>query len=298
MNFPKKDVVLVTGASGHIGRRIVDFLLDLESLHVVAGTRTPEKISDLEKRGAELRRIDFDDSASCDVAFQGVDRVVLVSTDAVSEPRRRIRQHRIAVEAAKKAGVKHLIYTSFAQSEAGSPIPLCADHYATEQALEASGLPYTALRNSLYAEAILRRIPTMLEATEVPGLLGAGGIAYITREDCARSAAAVASSEKPPLGPIELTGPEVIDEERLVALVGECIGRPLRFVPMQAAALTEYLVSTGVPLPRALAKVALDTAVATGSLGFTTSAVADLTGVPAMRVRDFLLSTDIGGTQT
>ena len=120
-----------------------------------------------------------------------------------------------------------------------------------------------------------------------------GGIAYIARDDCARAAAAVAASDEPPLGAIELTGSEVINDEHLTVLVSRITGRPLRFVPMDADALIRHLAATGVPMPRAAAKVALDIALATGHLEFTSGSFAALTGRPPTRLHDFLLSAGI-----
>src|SRR5688572_29565519 len=140
MNLPTGKAVLVTGASGYIGRRAVELLLDEGTCRVIAGTRTPEKVADLQTRGVEVRRVDFDDPRGMEEAFMGVDRLLMISTDAVAEPGRRLRQHNAAIQAAANASIKHLVYTSFARSEANAPIALCSDHYGTEQTLRASGL--------------------------------------------------------------------------------------------------------------------------------------------------------------
>jgi NAD(P)H dehydrogenase (quinone) len=224
MKVDTSKTILVTGASGHLGRRIVELLLDAGVERVIAGTRTPESVPDLLARGAEIRRVDFDDPSGLKAAFSGADRILMVSTDAVGEPGRRLRQHRIAIAAAADAEVEYLAYTSFARSEADSPVALCADHHGTEQELRASGLPHAALRNSLYAESLMRKLPALAAAGMLEAFEGGGGVAYVAREDCARTAAAAVAGEQPPLGVIEVTGPEIIDAARLAQLAGEITG--------------------------------------------------------------------------
>jgi len=285
--------ILVTGASGKLARRVVELLLDAGAGQVIAGTRTPEKAAGLRERGAQVRRVDFEDSVGLKAAFAGVDRILIVSTDAVAEPGRRLRQHQAAIEAATKAQAGHLFYTSFTRSEADSPIALCVDHHGTEQSLRASGLAYTALRNSLYAESLLRRVPAMLTGGELVGAVGGGGVAYVAREDCARAAAAALASETPPIGEIEITGPEVISGEQLTRMVSEITGKTIRFVGLDPDALINDLVAGGMSKARAASRVSFDIGVASGYLGFTTDAIAELTGRPPTHARDFLISAGV-----
>ncbi len=245
-----------------------------------------------------MRKVDFDDPVGMEAAFRGVDRMVMVSTDAVTEPGRRLSHHRAAIEGAVKAQIEHLVYTSFARSEAGSPIQLCMDHHGTEQALGASGLTYTALRNSLYTESLLRRVPAMIETGTLVGVAGGGGVAYVTRNDCARAAAAVVASELPPAGEIEITGPEVIGGEQMTRLVTEITGKPVRFVALDPDALVADLLASGVPKARAISRVSFEVAVAGGYLGFTTNAVTELTGRPPTRVSDFFIAAGLGSPAT
>ena len=122
---------LVTGAAGHLGRATVEHLLGAKAGKVIAASRDPAKLADLAAKGAETRRADFDDPASLDAAFQGVDRLLIISTDDVATPGKRQRQHKAAIDAAARAHIGHVVYTSMPNPEPGSLIPFAPDHYET-----------------------------------------------------------------------------------------------------------------------------------------------------------------------
>lgn len=123
MNDTSQSRLLVTGASGHLGRKVVELLLDAGAANVVAASRDPGKLADLVARGAKTAKADFDDPATLDAAFAGVDQVLIISTDALGTPGQRQRQHKAAVDAAVKAGVRRIVYTSMPNPEPGSLIP-------------------------------------------------------------------------------------------------------------------------------------------------------------------------------
>lgn len=139
MNWNRSKTLLVTGASGHLGRRVVEILLDAEAGPIVATTRSPEKLAVLADRGAEIRRADFNDPASLDEAFDGADRLLLVSTDALGH---RLPQHRAAIRAAVRAGVKHIVYTSLANPEK-SRTGTCGGHTPAAEAATSVSSPVT-----------------------------------------------------------------------------------------------------------------------------------------------------------
>ncbi len=187
--------LLITGASGQLGRRVLELLLDAGAGKLIATTRNPEKLAELARRGVVVRKADFDDAASLPAAFAGAGRLLLISTDAVGTPGRRIAQHRAAVDAAVRAGVKHVVYTSLTRPEPGSPVTFASDHYGTEQALAASPLGWTILRNNVYTDFLLRSLPQAVATGKLVAAAGDGGAGYVTREDCARVAAAALLAE-------------------------------------------------------------------------------------------------------
>ena len=158
------DTLLVTGASGQLGRRVLAHLLDtcaVPPARLIAVTRDPAKLADFAARGVEVRRGDFDDPGSLGEAFKGAGRLLLISTDALDTPGRRLAQHQAAIAAAKTAGVRHIVYTSMPNPD-GSPIPFAPDHLGTEQALALSGRGWTILRNAWYFENLAFSLPGAL----------------------------------------------------------------------------------------------------------------------------------------
>src|SRR6476469_7926848 len=188
---PERNVMtlLVTGASGHLGRLVVEALLEhgTPAAQVVATARTPESISDLADRGVQVRRADYTDPASLDAAFAGVDRLLLVSGSEVGQ---RIAQHANVIDAAKRSGVGFVAYTSITRADT-SDLVLASEHRATEELLTASGLPHALLRTSWYLENYTGQVASALDQGVVLGAAGDGRVSAATRADFADAAAVV-----------------------------------------------------------------------------------------------------------
>ena len=184
---PINDRLLVTGANGQLGRAVVEELLRLGATHVVAATRTPEKLGHLSERGVEVRAADFDHPETLRDAFAGVDRLALISTDALAVPGQRLAQHRAAIAAAVESGVKHVVYTSAPAPHPTAEGSLDNDHFWTEAALFASPLTWTILRNQLYMELILMAAGQATKSGKIFSATGGKGRAYVRRADCARA---------------------------------------------------------------------------------------------------------------
>ena len=282
-----RPTLLVTGASGQLGRRAVERLLETHAGNLIATTRSPEKLALLRDRGLELRPADFEDPASLDAAFAGADRMLLISTDALDTPYRRLTRHRNAVRAAEAAGVGHVVYTS---SVAPHPTPessLIDDHYWTEHALGTTGFDWTILRNSLYTDFLLMGLPQALATGQLHTATGGGARNYVTRDDCARSAVgALVSATGRSIH--HITGPAPLTQDALAALVTELTGRPIAHVPVPPEALREGMAGAGVPRFMADALVEFDVAAAQGFHAIRTSSVETFSGRRPTSVRDFL----------
>ena len=175
----------------------------------MAGTRKPEKLADLAARGVIVRRADFEDPQGLQAALAGADAVLIVSTDAIDRPGRRLAQHRAAVAAAVSAGVKRAVYTSMPNPET-SPVVFAPDHLGTEQALKASGLSWTILRNCWYADFLIPTLAPAVASGELIAATGEGGAPYVTREDCAQAAAAALASSDASNRTWNITGPDLV----------------------------------------------------------------------------------------
>jgi NAD(P)H dehydrogenase (quinone) len=277
---------LVTGAAGHLGRLTVEHLLAAKSGKVIAASRDPAKLADLAAKGVETRRADFDDSASLDTAFKGVDRLLIISTDSVVEPGKRLRQQKAAVEAAARARVGHVVYTSMLNPEPGSLIPFAPDHYETEQALAKSGLGHTILRVSWYAENLLRSLPSILPSGKWYSSAGDGRVANVARNDVARAAAAALA--KTPGGKFDITGPDLLTTRQIAAIVAAVFGKSVEVVPVGDEQLLAGMIAAGVPKAFAELGVAFDANTRAGKVDVISDAVLKLTGRPPESLRDVL----------
>jgi len=281
--------LLVTGAGGQLGRRVVELLLDAGATDVVAASRDPSKLADLAARGVEVRKADFDDPASLPAAFAGVERLLLISTDSLGAPGQRIAQHRAAVTAAVAAGVQHIAYTS-----APSPQPqvgggVLDDHFWSEQAVIASGLDWTLLRHNLYAETILMGAGQAVASGQLVTATGEQGRSYVTREDCARvDAAALLTATGRQI--LDVNGPEALTQDALAALLAEISGRPVSHIAVGPDQLREGLIGAGLPPFVAGLLVDFDVAAAQGYHAVLAPTVQALTGREPGSVRDFLLA--------
>lgn len=288
MSHNQKPTLLVTGASGKLGQRVLELLLEAQAGPLIATTRTPEKLAAFAARGVTIRQADFDDPASLRQAFAGADRLLLISTDAVDGTDRRAKQHGNAVKVAAEVGVKHIIYTSLTRPEPGTPITLAPDHYATEQALAASSLDWTVLRNNVYTDGLLQSLPRAVATGQLMAAAGTGGTGFVTREDCARAAAAALAAETTGRKILDVTGPAVVTHAELAQIAQEVTGRPVTYVPVPAEAMKAGIVSAGLPAFVAELIVSFDEATAQGVLAVSSSTVQELTGRPAQSVREFL----------
>jgi NAD(P)H dehydrogenase (quinone) len=286
------ETLLVTGASGQLGRAVINHLLDTQKVtpaSIVATSRNPESLADLKTRGVTVRAADFDDPASLEKAFAGADRVLIISTsDLDIRSDRRLRQHLAAVAAAKAAGVSHLLYTSMPNPEPGSPVLFAGDHYGTEQAIEASGIPYTIFRNGWYQENLFMALPHAIASGKWYTSAGDGRIAHGARDDMAAAIAASLASGSKESEIYTLTGPEAYTIKEIAAQVAEVTGKPLEVIQLPDEALTEGVKAAGVPEDLARIIVSFDANTRAGRIAMVTDAVETLSGHKSRTLKQFL----------
>ena len=285
MSKNDQPTLLVTGASGQLGQRVVELLLKANAGTIVATTRTPEKLADLAEKGVIVRHADFNQPDSLPEAFAGVDRLLIISTDSLEKPGLRVQQHQAAIKAAEAAGVSHVVYTSVVNPGPESVIP---DHYETEEALAASQLNWTILRNNLYADLLPSTIGQAIQMGQLFSAAGDGRLAYISREDCAQAAAAALLSSFDGRRTLNITGAEALSPADLAALASDIAGKPVTYVPLTKDELIKNMVAAGVPEPAAQFVGALDAATARGQFDVLSDDFAELTGRKPTAVADFL----------
>jgi NAD(P)H dehydrogenase (quinone) len=234
--------IAITGASGQLGKLVAERVLaQCAPSDVVLATRSPRELAHFAARGADVRHADFDEPRSLRDAFAGVERLLLISA---TDLQRRVAQHRAAIAAAAAAGVRRVIYTSGSKPEPPNPAAVAASHHATEQALTASGLAWTVLRNSLYADYQASEAQRAIETGVLAHNRGAGRVAYVARDDCAAAAAAVLLQDGHDGAVYDITGPESYGAEALAALYGELGGKRVALRPLDDATFVAGLVGT------------------------------------------------------
>ncbi|MFE9840890.1 SDR family oxidoreductase [Streptomyces goshikiensis] len=275
--------IVVTGATGALGRLVVEELLGrvpADRLAVVV--RNKEKAADLAERGIDVRIADYDDAESLAGAFRAGDRVLLISG---SEVGRRVPQHTAVIGAAKSAGVAQLAYTGIL----GGPeadFELAAEHKVTEQAILDSGLPYTFLRNGWYHENYTGNLGTVLEHGAVVGSAGAGRVASAARADYAAAAAVVLTGEGH-LGRVyELSGDTAWSLAEYAAEVAAQAGRAVEYTEVPAEAHLSILTGAGLPEGFAALLVDVDAAISRGRLAATGGDLSRLIGRPTTPVSE------------
>jgi NAD(P)H dehydrogenase (quinone) len=271
---------LVTGASGHLGQAVINHLLTIYKVpanKIIATTREPQKLAALAAKGVTVRDANFDDEAHLTKAFAGATRLLLISTNSL-EGGVRLKQHLNAVSAAEKAGVGHVVYTSIPNATT-SPVLFAPDHVGTEKALADSKIAgWTLLRNNWYFENLFHSLPAALKSGTQYSAAGNGKIAYIARDDLARAAAAVLSSNKDGKATYTLSGAKQFSVDDIASLATKVTGKPLKVVQVPLEGLVQGMIGAGLPEGVARIFASFDAAAADGSLSGSPSDFKTLTG--------------------
>lgn len=270
--------ILVTGATGQLGRLAIDalFARGVAASDVVALVRDADRASDLAERGVTVRTGSYDDPASLDAALVGVDRLLLISG---SEVGRRAEQHQNVVDAAVRAGVGLVAYTSIVRADT-SPLALADEHRATEEALAASGLPTVLLRNSWYVENYTAQVPVQLEHGAVLGAAGEGRVSAATRADLAEAAAVVVAEDGHAGQVYELGGDDAFTLTEYAAELSGQAGTPVAYRDLSVADYAAALVGAGLPEGYAQVLASCDDGLRQGALLVETGDLSRLLGRP------------------
>ena len=270
-------MIVITGASGQLGRLVIHTLLaTIPASRIAAVVRSPSKAADLAALGVQVRQGDYGDPASLDAAFAGASRLLLISSSEVGQ---RLPQHRSAIEAARRAGVELLAYTSLLHADR-SPLGLAQEHADTEALLRASGLPHVILRNGWYTENYLAGIPAALSHDALIGSAGAGRIASAARLDYAEAAAAVLLASDQAGKVHELAGDQAYTLAEFAAELSRQTGRQIPYRDLPPETYREALLGAGLPAWLAQLISDSDAGAARGALDEGGRALSTLIGRP------------------
>ncbi|MER5839647.1 SDR family oxidoreductase [Streptomyces prasinus] len=274
--------IVVTGATGNLGRHVVEQLLEkVPAEQVTAVVRSPEKAADLAERGVRLAVADYNAPETLDGVFAAGDKVLLISGNEFDKGR--VQQHRRVIDAAKAAGVALLAYTSAPGTLTAA---LADDHRGTEKALLDSGVPYVLLRNGWYHEVYTENLAPVLEHDAVVAAAGEGRISSAARADYAAAAVAVLTGEGHENKTYELGGDEAWSLAEYAAELSRQTGREIAYKPVTVEELTGILTGAGLPGPVAAIFAGVDASIEKGELVVTSGDLARLAGRPATPLAD------------
>ncbi len=285
-------MIIVTGATGQLGREIVEKLVDRVPVNQVGvSVRDPEKAADLKALGVRVRQGDFDHPEGLQHAFEGATQVLIVSSNARSSGGDPLAQHRSAIEAARTAGAKRIVYTSHMAASDSSAFPPMLDHYATEEMLRQSGLTWTALRNGFYASTAI----SLMGDARKTGVIEAppdGKVAWTAHADLADAAAIILANEGRYDGPTPpLTASLTLDLADLAGIASVLLGRPVRRQTITDEELRAQLTARGMAGRAADTMVGLYIASRNGEFAPADPTLEQLLGHPPISMQDLIADT-------
>jgi NAD(P)H dehydrogenase (quinone) len=286
--------IVVTGATGHLGRLVVENLLDRghPADQIVATGRNTDPLADLADRSVHIAAVDFDHPASLKEAFDGADIVLLVSSNAIGH---RVRQHTNAIDAAAATGVKRMAYTSAPHADT-TDLVLAPDHKATEEHLLGSGLQFTVLRNGWYTENYLAALDHARSTGTIVASVGDGRVASAPRSDYAAAAAVVLTEPGHENQVYELSGDHAWTHDELAAAATEILKREVTYQPVTPDEHLDILRAAGLDDATAQFLVTLDGDTRRGLLAETSGDLRHLIGRPTTPLLE-ALHTALAGRQ-
>ena len=283
-------MIVITGATGQLGRLVITSLLKkVPAAGIVAAVRNVDKARGLAALGVQVRHADYNVPATWDEALKGADKLLLISSSEIGQ---RVDQHRTVIEAARRAGVKLLAYTSVLHADV-SLLGLAAEHRETEALIRASGVPCALLRNGWYSENYTAGVPAALKHGKMYGCAGTGRISSASRADYAEAAATVLTMDDQAGRVHELAGDTAYTLAELAAEISRQSGRNIDYVNLPESEYKKLLLTVGLPEPIAELLANSDTGASKGALFDDSRQLSTLIGRPttpvATAVADALL---------
>ncbi|WBB58546.1 SDR family oxidoreductase [Streptomyces sp. WMMC500] len=270
-------MIIVTGATGQLGRQTVERLLTrVPADQVGISVRDPQKAQSFADRGVRVRRGDFSDAASLAHAFEGASQVLIISVDKMGDEC--VKLHRAAIEGAVAAGARRILYTSQVGAAASARFQACRDHAATEEALRACGVPFTALRNGFYVTSAVQFLGNALESGQLV-LPADGPVCWTTHADLADATAAILADEGCFDGPTPpLTAGRAHTFDDIAGIATEITGRTMTRTTAPDEQFVREMTGYGVPAERAYNLLGFFVASRAGECATVDPALATLLG--------------------
>jgi NAD(P)H dehydrogenase (quinone) len=279
----REEKIVITGATGHLGRLVVEQLLQRVSPRELAvAVRNVEKAADFRERGIDVRHADYEQPETLRTAFQGATKVLLISANEVGK---RVEQHRNVIDAVKASGASLLVYTSILNADR-SGIGLAKEHLASEELIRASGVPFVILRNGWYLENYTENLAPALQYGAIAGSAGTGRVAAAARADFAAAAVTVLTGEGHEGKVYELAGDARFTMADLAAEVSRQSGKQVVYNDMPAEQYRDLLAGAGLPVPVAEMLADADLGLSRGELDRENGDLARLIGRPSTPLSD------------
>jgi len=277
----------ITGASGQLASRVLHHLFARSASDVVAITRNPSKVDSTGRQSLHVRPGDFNDRAGIAKSLAGIDRLLMIPASELM-PGVRPRQHQTAIDAAVDAGVGHVIYVSSIGARPGPRDGILETHFFTEQALIASGLPWTFIRMNIYADFQIDGVKRAIASGEYAAPDGAP-YAYVVRDDLAALAAAILATPGHEGVTYHASGAESVTHAQIAEAVSKAIGKPIRYTPRTPEQSEAGLVAAGLPPPIVDVLVRSQKAGRDGAFDLVTGDIERHTGRRAQSAMDFIV---------
>ena len=282
-------MIVITGATGSLGRQITERLLSrLPATEIAVSVRNPDRAADLAERGVRVRRGDFADASTLPEAFRDATQVLIVSANSIGDTA--VTLNSAAVHAAVAAGAGRVLYTSHMGSDPESAFPPMRTHAATERLLADSGIPWTSLRNGFYASSAIQQLRPALDSGEL-ALPADAPFAWTAHADLADAAVALLTGDPIDGTTPPLTGPQGLDMAELASIASELTGRPIRRVVVGDEEFQDRLLARGTPEPVTELALGMFVASRAGAFAPANQTLAGLVGHPPVPFRQVLQDT-------
>ncbi|WP_034551299.1 SDR family oxidoreductase [Carnobacterium funditum] len=278
--------ILVTGATGLLGTKVVEALLrkGVPAESIAVAVRDPKKAQDFAVKGVDVRQADYEDIESLERAFTGVDRLLLISSQGDNNTR--ITHHKNAVFSAKAAGVHFIAYTSCSKPQT-SHLPIAEVHRITEKMIHETGIPYSFLRNNWYIENEIDTLKAILDGAPLVTSAGDGQVGWVPRIDYAEAAAAVLSTEDHKNTIYELSGIPSTYEDMAIAL-SSLLDKEVPLLQVNDQEYRQFLIEQGFPEGYLDFYVEVQQAIRQGDLTIESSDLSSLLNRPAITLQESL----------